>query len=71
MVLLLLILAAIWIFAIAGVLAVCVGAREGDEMLAAELDAQRRRELASGVVKVDGPGLFGARDLRDATISVG
>jgi len=60
----LVILAAIWVLALAAVIALCRAARRGDELLAAEREAARRRELAAGIVVIDGPGLLSAQDLR-------
>lgn len=60
---LLLILAAVWALALCAVLALCVGARRGDDLLALERERVRRRELAAGIV-VLGSGPLAARDLR-------
>ena len=64
MVMPLVILAAAWVLALGCVLALCRGARRGDEMLARERAEARRRELAAGVVVLDASGPLSAADLR-------
>jgi hypothetical protein len=56
---------ALWLAALVLVVALCRGAQRGDEGLAAAAADARRARTTAGVVVIDGPASFSARDLRD------
>jgi hypothetical protein len=59
-----LVISALWLLAVVCVLALCRGAKRGDEVLALEREHDRARALAAGIVVLDAPAGVSARDLR-------
>ncbi|HEX5223506.1 MAG TPA: hypothetical protein VFW29_00120 [Solirubrobacteraceae bacterium] len=71
MITLITILGTAWIAVLGAVVALCRGARRGDDVLAAGAEELRRHELASGVVRLEhtdasGIGFMNARESRSA-----
>ena len=55
----------LWLGGLVLVVAMCRGAQRGDEALAAAGEDSRRARAAAGIVMIDGPATFSARDLRE------
>jgi hypothetical protein len=62
---LLIAIGALWLAALVLVAALCRGAKRGDDALAAATEHARRIRASAGIVVIDGPAGFSARDLRE------